>query len=54
MNLMLFSNWMGVKILECDILSGTTQKWVCSNGKPNGMLMSQIVKFSKFENLHAY
>jgi hypothetical protein len=45
---------VGVKILGGDILSGTTQKWVCSNGKPNGMLMSQIVKFSKFENLHAY
>jgi hypothetical protein len=45
---------VGVNILRDDILSGTTQKWICSNGKPNGMLMSQIVKFSKFENLYAY
>jgi hypothetical protein len=35
MNPMLQKNWMGLINLECDVLNGITQGWVCPNNSSN-------------------
>ncbi len=48
---MIFESSMGLGKLSCDILHGTTQGWVCSNGNTFGLFFKCICFFT-FQDIY--